>query len=257
MTYHVGLTTGTGGVEACVFDLPGCRTVAPDRQAVLALVPVAIAEHLSWLCGHGEVVRDDSPFKLEVTEEVDVTTLLDVADGEFVFQDDLRPVTEEEMGSAVRRMGFARQDLLKLVGPLPEPVLDWHLPPTAAVRVDDWAPEVRSIRGIVEHIANADGYYAANVGDTPWPRMGDAERADLLGQRQRAIDRLRALTAEERSQLFQRRQPWQKEGHEHWTVRKALRRFVEHERFHTREIEQRLAWLLLGVPQTAAPEVRA
>ena len=187
-----------------------------------------------------------------------MSTLPEVAEGEFVFQDDLRPVTEEEMESAIRGMGFAREDLLKLVERLPEIVLDWRLPPTAAVKTDDWAPEVRSIRGIVEHIANADGYYAANVGDAPWPRMGDAERADLSGQRQRAVDRLQALTAEERLQLFQRRQPWQKEeGHEHWTVRKALRRFVEHERFHTREIEQRLAWLLLGVPQTAATEVRA
>jgi hypothetical protein len=31
-------------------------------------------------------------------------------------------------------------------------------------------------------------------------------------------------------------------------LRKVLRRTISHERFHTKEIEQRLAWLLLGVP---------
>jgi hypothetical protein len=32
-------------------------------------------------------------------------------------------------------------------------------------------------------------------------------------------------------------------------VRKVMRRIISHKRFHTREIEQRLAWLTLGVPE--------
>jgi hypothetical protein len=45
-------------------------------------------------------------------------------------------------------------------------------------------------------------------------------------------------------------------GYEHWTVRKALRRIISHERFHTKEIEQQLAWLLVGPPELAPNVVK-
>jgi hypothetical protein len=38
-------------------------------------------------------------------------------------------------------------------------------------------------------------------------------------------------------------------GEAFWTARKVIRRIMAHKRFHTREIEQRLAWLTLGVPE--------
>jgi hypothetical protein len=40
---------------------------------------------------------------------------------------------------------------------------------------------------------------------------------------------------------------------EQWTVRKVIRRIISHERFHTKEIQQRLSWILLGVPEFRAP----
>jgi len=73
------------------------------------------------------------------------------------------------------------------------------------------------------------------------------EMFDLALQRQRAISRLRSLTAEECARTFRPRGRRLSEGEE-WTVRKALRRYICHERFHTREIQQRLAWLVLGIP---------
>jgi hypothetical protein len=241
-TYRVGAGDFGDHVEGWVFDLPGCQTVGPDRDAALALLHVVIAEHLSWLDGHGEVTRDAFPFEVKVIEEVNVAEL-DVGGGEFCFADDLRPATPNDVERTIRRLGFARKDLIELVRPLPDTVLDW-VPPPSALRIDDWAPEVRSIRAILQHVAGADGYYARNVGSTPWPELTDSDRTDLFSQRQRAITRLRALTEDDRSRLFKHRPG----PEEHWTVRKALRRFIAHERFHTREIEQRLAWLLLGVP---------
>ena len=48
--------------------------------------------------------------------------------------------------------------------------------------------------------------------------------------------------------VFRPKQYWLDEIGE-WTVRKALRRCIMHERAHLREIQQRLAWLVLGVPK--------
>jgi hypothetical protein len=34
-----------------------------------------------------------------------------------------------------------------------------------------------------------------------------------------------------------------------WTARKVMKRIISHTRFHTKEVEQRISWLTLGVPE--------
>lgn len=239
--YHVGLATGEAGVEAIVFDLPGCQCVAADDAAVRELVPVVIAEHIAWLDEHGDVTRDAFPFEFEVCERVDVR---DWAEPDYCFDDDLRPVSVQEVETAIRRLGYARQDLLQLIRPLPNAVLDWEPPISALAGLDFWAPEVRSIRAVLNHVAGAEAWKLRNLnavfGDTAVPAV------DLFETRRLMLERLRSLTEEERSGVVS----WAHRGRVpgRWTVRKALRGGVHHERFHTKEIEQRLAWLLLGAP---------
>jgi uncharacterized damage-inducible protein DinB len=250
-TYRAGIGRFEDHVEAVVFDLPGCTCTADDESAVGSLVPVVITEHIAWLDQHGDVTRDAFPFDVEVVERLDVSELGDdVADDEFCYQDDLLPTTREEVQTAVRRLGYAREDLLRVVRHLPDEVLDWR-PPASAVRQDEWAAGARSIRRILGHIAGSDGYYAGNVGNAPWTSAAPGESPDIFSERERVIARLLALSDAELQAGFQRRHPWQNAGYEHWTVRKALRRLIAHERFHTREIEQQLAWLLLGTPVLA------
>jgi uncharacterized damage-inducible protein DinB len=250
--YHAGLVIMPAGVEAVVFDLPGCTAAAPDEATALEMLPVAIAEHLAWLDQHGEVTRDAFPFEVEVAERVDVEALEGIADGELLFDAFARPVSSADVDTAIRRLGYAREDLLAVVRHLPDQVLDW-CPPASALTLDEWDTEVRSIRRILGHIAEADGYYAGNIGDAPWEHVRPGQTPDLFDMRQRAIERLRSLSPAELGARWDRRQPWQTEGVEKWTVRKALHRFIAHERFHTREIEQRLAWLLLGTPSVSDP----
>lgn len=245
--YRVGITRGATSTEAWVFDLPGCCAVAATPADVLDVLPVVIAEHLCWLDSHGEVTRNAFPFHYEVVEDVDLTSLAGVADGEFAFADDLQPATTDHVETAVRRMGFARKELLRLVGQLPDTVLDWQ-PPAAAVKRDDWAPGARSIRAILGHIASAEGSYTRSVGATEEQRG-----QDIFGQRDATVTYLRSLGAHALGRKFRLRQPWQQSGEENWTVPKALRRIIAHERFHTKEIDQRLAWLLMGMPTVEQP----
>jgi uncharacterized damage-inducible protein DinB len=252
--YHAGLVVMPAGVDAVVFDLPGCTGAARDEATVGEMLPIVIAEHLAWLDKHGDVTRDAFPFEVEVTERVDVEALDGIADGELLFEAFARPASPADVETAIRRLAYAREDLLAAVRHLPDQVLDW-CPPASALAMDEWQTEVRSIRKILGHIAGADGYYAGNVGDALWERVRPGETPDLFDMRHRAIERLRSLSLAELAARWDRRQPWQTEGVEKWTVRKALHRFIVHERFHTREIEQRLAWLLLGSPVLAAAAV--
>jgi uncharacterized damage-inducible protein DinB len=241
--YRVGLTKNVGSdVEAWVFDLPGCWTVAPDVASIGPLLPVLIAEHLAWLRRHGETAGEVSPIEVEVTEGVDARR-----EAEFCFTADRAPVTAEEIETAIRRMGFARQELLDLVGELPDLVLDWRPPVSAAARIDSWAPQIRNIREILNHIASGDRYYRTAFQDEAAPPEPQEEIFDLALQRQRAINHLRLLAAEDCARTFRPRRRLRSEAEE-WTVRKALRRYICHERFHTAEIQQRRAWLVLGVP---------
>jgi hypothetical protein len=244
MTYRIGVSLHADRVEGVVFDLPGCAVAAPDDGALRELMPIAIAEHLTWLARQGEQVDPHAAIDLEVTETI-VRAEMAAADGEFCFADDQRPVTDDVIETAVRHMACARADLLALVGPLPDAVLDWRPPRSAIAKFDEWNPDVLTIREIVSSIASSDGYYRTGLQDGNAP--DDVGAADLESQRREVIQRLRSLSGEDRGRVFHPVRPWG-DGPEAWTPRKAIRRIIGHERFHTKEIEQRLAWLLLGVP---------
>ena len=246
MTFRIGITESDKSPSATVFDLPGCGAEASDRSSLDQLVPVCISEYLSWLRSHGETTHDESTIQFEVVEEIDPTSIK-AADGEFCFADDRGQATPEDIETAVRYMGHAREDLLDTISGLNDVVLDWRPPKSAMARINPWKPVVLTIREIVQDIAGAEGYYRTGLQDGESTSEAGDERPNLESQRARTLERLHTLSDAELSQVFRPRRSWQ-EGSEIWTVRKVLRRVIDHERFHTAEIQQRLTWLLLGVP---------
>lgn len=248
MKYRVSIAMYDDRVEACVFDLPGCMATAATAHELHALLPIVIGEHLTWLQRHGEELNDALPIEPDVTEEIDVA-LADAADDEFCFADDRPPASEADIEVGIRRMSYARDDLLAVIEPLPDVVLDWRPLISAMAKIDTWNPDVHTIREIALDIANADGYYRNGLSGEPDDQQPDVHSGEKLGrERELTIARLRSLTPEERGALFRPTRAWQ-DRPEQWTARKAIRRIISHERFHTKEIEQRLAWLLLGVPE--------
>ncbi|MEX1255731.1 MAG: DinB family protein [Dehalococcoidia bacterium] len=245
MRYRIGVSLHAERVEGVAFDLPGCAVSAPDEATLREMLPVAIAEHVAWLADHGEPLDPHGALDVDIVETI-TRAETTAADGEFCFDDDLRPVADDEIDRAVRHMAYARADLLALVEPLPDAVLDWRPPRSAMAKIDPWNPDVLTIREIVAEIGNSDGYYRTGLQDGE-PSSADPEPEGLEARRQCVIERLRSLPAGERGRLFHPVRPW-RDSPEDWTARKAVRRIIGHERFHTKEIEQRLAWLLLGVP---------
>jgi predicted RNase H-like HicB family nuclease/uncharacterized damage-inducible protein DinB len=238
--YLEGLPAGPW--MAHVPALPGCNVRAATRDAALAQVPDAIQAYLAWLRRHGEPEPGaDDPIESEVAGESDGGPF-DPGDAAALLPPDREPLTVEEMMVYLRRMGYARADLLALVEGLPESLLDW-VP----------FPGVFPIRRVLRHVGNAEEWYVSRLVapetlPVEWQRDRDLPLFEFLEmERRTAIARLQDLSEAERSQVVYPAH-WTDHPDEGWTARKALRRFVEHEREHTgqvREIlEARRRWLL-------------
>lgn len=246
MKYRAGVNISDGPVWAQIFDLPGCAVTAQNVAEVEDLLPLAASLHVSWLIQHGEQI-DQNSFEVDVVERVDAR-LSEAQDGEFCYEDDLRPLTDDDIAAGLRAMSYAREDLLDVVDGLSAEVMDWRPPASAMAHIDPWQPEPLTIREIVATIASSEGYYRGCLQDGT---LTDSKVLDLAGQRELTVARFTGLSSEERGRLYYPRTPWG-EKPEHWTARKALRRIIAHERFHTAEIQQRLAWILVGVPEYGA-----
>ena len=245
--HRIGITRFADSVSAVAFDLPGCATTAGTQAELDAVLPVVLAEYLAWTESHGERLTTIGASAFDVGEVVDAT-MTDAQDGEFCFEDDLRPVTDADLSTGLRLMAHSRADLLAAADRLPGAVRDWRPPRSAMARVDPWKPHPLTIREILADAAGAESYYRHCLADGPIAPDPEGERNDLALQRDRVISALRSLAGADRGRLFRPQTPWGAKP-EHWTARKALRRIIGHERFHTAEIRQRLSWLLLGVPE--------
>ena len=237
--YRVGLETRDENVTAWVFDLPGCRSISGSREETLALIPIAIGEYLAWLDTHHARPLDASePYEYEIVEETVVT-------GDACFDDDRQPVDEAELERGIRYIGFAHADLASLLRPLSETVLTWK-PPATSVKIDATYNDVRTIRDMEEHVATALTFHLRGVGHVTDRVPSPDDPKNLQHAYEVTILRLRQLNAEERSGTAYKRETAR--GEAEWSARKAVRRIINHVRFHTGEAAIRLAWPTLGVP---------
>jgi hypothetical protein len=246
MTHRIGLVTYDSYLHAWVLDLPGCVVGGRSMAEIQALLPLVIAEHVAWLNGHGEKVGE--PGQWGVVETADARALA-ATGGEFCFGDERQPLTRDELERGIARMDYARVDLLAAVDSLPDVILDWEPPRSTVSTFDPWAPETRSMRGIMKHVLQLEAYYRDG--------LRDGEAAGIFGsvdspssERARTAELLWSLTDDERGRVFRPQRP-SRGVSEEWTVRKVLRRIISHERAHAAEILQRRTWLLLGLPRVS------
>ena len=218
---------------AHITDLPGCTVRTPSRAEALARLPAAIHDHLAWLRYHGEPAPpEDDPIEVEVADESHGFGPFNPGDAAALFPPDRVPVSPEEMEAYFRLMGYARAELLALVEGLPDEILDRQQ-----------NEEAWTIRRILRHVGNAEEWYVSRLVPTEtlppeWKHDEDLPLLDFLAtERRTAVDRLRRLTAEERSAVVYPSH-WTNHPDEPWTARKALRRAVEHEREHTAQIQE-------------------
>ena len=229
-TYDVFLEEASNGATlALILDLPGCFASGASRQEALERLQQALTDYHAWLRRHDDYTPEvHGPFVFDIKETFPITY-----DGEeeinSFFSPDAQTATEEDIEWALALMGWQREDVLERVSGLSDDALDWK--PTHD-------SDSLSIREQLDHIAQAEVWYMGRLDETP-PRI---VVADLPGPtldrfqrvRQAAVMRVKTYPKELRGKVFTH------QG-EQWSLRKALRRAVWHERDHLNQIDELLA----------------
>jgi predicted RNase H-like HicB family nuclease/uncharacterized damage-inducible protein DinB len=209
-----------------VLDLLGCVVQADTTDDALAAAPDAIRAYLRYLRRHGE--KGDPPLKIETRIAEHNTEGL--FSGQAIWPQDLKPLAPAALARFVRWLDWSRADLLALVNGIDEKGLRSK------------PPKGRSLRDILLHVLDADKSYVYGLVG-PLKAMGEptnaADRGDLdlrvalQEARHVAVDRLKSLTAAERARV-------RKAGQSTYSAYRVIRRMLEHEWEHRREIAARL-----------------
>ncbi|MBI5289290.1 MAG: DinB family protein [Chloroflexi bacterium] len=231
-TYDLYVESGPKHMKTMVHvpRLLGCVAVGPTTDAALAATPDAIRTYLRFLRGCGERVAPDAPFKTRVAEHVTEGMWLGNGSPYVLFAPDLQPVSGKEIETLLGRYHRMRETLAL-----------WAESRTA--RQLDAMPKGggRTARAILLHVAGSGGGYLSPVvgGVKGFSAVhGGAERGEIaIPDALRRVDAMaaevvRATTPAQRSVVIRRPK-------EVRTLRKALRRMLEHDWEHLVELSRR------------------
>jgi predicted RNase H-like HicB family nuclease len=214
-----------------VLDLLGCIANGPTTDEAIEATPEAIRTYLKFLKRHGEDVYDsDGAFTTRVAEHVTEGMWLGNGSPYLLFGPDVEPVTEAEIETFTRRFEGLREQFATWADTQTDTQLD-------AIPKDDGRPA----RAMLLHVMSTPGAYlsAALGGSKGYNRLqtmaerGEISLADGLRQvKSIAIDALRATTSVQRRAIVRRPKDVR-------TLRKAIRRMLEHDWEHLRELSRR------------------
>jgi predicted RNase H-like HicB family nuclease len=218
-------------------ELLGCVAVGPTTDEALAATPDAIGAFRRFIARQGEPIDPAATFEIEVAEHITQGDWLGNGSPYITLASDLEPVPEGDLETFLARHRGLRRTLAAWASGQDSMALDQR-------------PETgRSGRAILLHVLGAGGgYLAAALGSGPpgYSALASAaERGDVpipvaLDRSVELIERrLRSTTAEERRAVRERSGTTR-------TLRKAIRRLLEHDWEHLAELSRRPGGPRLG-----------
>ena len=231
-TYALYLESGPKRRKTMVHvpELLGCVAVGATTDEAVAATPAAVRAYLAFLQRHGEMVDPAAPFDTRIAEHVTEGEWLGNGSPYLAFAFDLEPVPPEEIDVLLRRFRWLREDLAAWAAAQDDAALD-----AAPV------PAGRPARAVLLHMMGGPGnYLSAPLGGLKGfsATVSAAERGEvglaegLLRIAAMACDAVHAATPAQRSAVIER--PGRV-----ITLRKALRRTLEHDWEHFAELVRR------------------
>lgn len=220
---------------AHVAELPGCFAVGSTAPLAVAALPGAITRFLQWLRSHREPLVPEAHVSRPSIVDVSVA---EVRDGGTPFQAgrqaapfafDQEAWDDYKLERTLRWLSYSRADLLGKVEGLDERTL-------VSRRV---APD-RTLRDTLWHVANTELGYISNVvgGLGENESVSDDAPADVRERlavvREIFVRCALAVPREKRREIVY--PVWSERTDEPWTLAKAVRRALEHEREHLAEM---------------------
>ena len=235
-TYELYLDLGDNG--ECMAHAPvllGANVTARNKERALSKMRKEIPAYIEWLRGFGEgleVPGDD--FDIDVVEVMRGTDPWNAGGVNALFGPDKVPPTSRQIDTYLRWMGHSREHLLNVVKDLPQEIL-----------TKEHGNEPRTIQNTLEHIADTEWWYLTRMG--PDPEISPDDFPEVFNRLRRvrgyAVGRLGAIPKGDLGKVgvpTRYASPQQRRLKEAWTWHKVFRRFLEHERQHTRYIERLL-----------------
>src|SRR5215468_8754297 len=111
MRYRLNLEQMESRWIAHVVDLLGCYAEEDTREAAIAGVPQAIADHRAWLRAHGEEALDE-PIETQVDEVIREWFSAPDNSVHAFFNSDRAPLAGHETADALLLLDWNRVDLL-------------------------------------------------------------------------------------------------------------------------------------------------
>jgi GNAT superfamily N-acetyltransferase len=221
-----------------LLDLPGAFSWGTTRALAVSQASVGLGRFRDWLARHGEPMS--ALFgRATVVEEV-AATVVGGYERNATFEADRAPLAVDELETAIRRLGYARADLLTLADRVATfeaggGVLAGGVGRDASERNE--SGQGRTSDGVLRHLAVAEMWLAGRLDGA---RFDDADsngevRVLLDVTRDWAVARLRRLGA---TAAGAERVDGKGES---WTLRKVARRMLYHTLDHYRELDLRLA----------------
>jgi hypothetical protein len=214
--------------EACmahIAELPGCFALGPDEAQTLALLPERIERHRAWREAHGLARIGDDERRVVVRQSVVGPRPWAVNGASALFSLDRRLLTDQELDQHLRVLACAREDLLRAAHAIPRGAFDEPAP-----------GQRRTVRETLLHLAETEVWLMSRLG-----RRIDVVEPDpvrrVVDVRSRTLEHLMRYDRADRDLIFIPTDRQSDDPQEMWSLRKFLRRLIEHELEHLEELE--------------------
>ena len=220
-----------GRIGGWVPDVPGALAVADTPERALSAAVTATARVREWLEAHGDEAGVPRIWRSQAAGEVPAIREPDGYEVNATFAADRVPVDLHQARTAIRRLGWARADLLALADRV-----DAHETAHGALPADEAAGE-RTAAAVLRHVAGSEVWLVGRLpggGRYAGPLDGRPAREVLGATRAWVAERLEALGhTDDGAETADRHG-------ETWTLAKVLRRLQAHGFDHHWELERRL-----------------
>jgi ribosomal protein S18 acetylase RimI-like enzyme len=220
-----------GRFAGWVPSVPGVLAVADSPVRAVSLAVTNTARFRGWLEAHGDEAGIPRIWRGELAGDVSATTREDGYEVNATLPTDRRVVGDLEVAAAVRRLGWAREDLLELADRIAAHEASVGPIPTDEVRGERRPDEV------LRHVAGSEVWLLGRlpgVGHYTPPMDFVPVRDALHGSRAWVLDRLDTLgRSDDGAETTDRHG-------ETWTLAKVLRRIQAHGIDHLWELQRRL-----------------
>ncbi len=231
-TYALSLESGPRRRTTMVHVLAllGCVANGPTTEEALTATPDAIRAYRRFLARHGEPVDLDAPIETHVVEHVTEGAWLGNGSPYITFAADFAPVSDDEIRTWLHRCQDLRAELATWAAAQSDEALDASPAGTG-----------RPARAVLLHVIGATGSalsWALGSARGFGAVQGAAERGEVVLAEalhrtgEMVAERVAATTPTERSAVREL-------SSGSYTLRKALRRILEHDWEHLAELSRR------------------